>query len=555
MTGTVLKYRYEVQEKIGEGSLFTVYKCEDKINNRTVAVKVLLPQHASNRLFAERILVEAQAMVGVSHPGIVEVLDCGEEAGTYFVILEYVRGTDLTERIRRSAPFTLTTSVDLGLAVADVLDFAHKRGFVHGDLRPNNILVTAEGQIKLTDFWVTPAVLSSHSLRTNALMRSVHYTAPENAEGKAPTPASDIYSLGTILFQMLTGCLPFDGDTPIAIAMKHARDPVPSIRAVNPGVPKTLEALVVRAMQKDPAERFRSAQALAGELKSAREALHLEKPLVWSNVVEKPEPLSDEPEEEEPVFLSSVRRVLIGLLILAAVGVAVIAYSVWSVPPEVSLPDLTGRTVSEAEEILSQNKIHLSVRSEQFNEDYEEGVVYYMSPGPGRTIRSGKTVDVWVSKGSKYAKVPHVVGLTLEEARQRILDADLAVGQVSQDYSEEIPAGSIMNQSPASGDRISRGQPVSIVFSLGPRSTDLPLPATSNTAQSEPRSFEVNFEVPSGRQDQAVEVRVEDANGESTVYSEIKHPGDTVEQTVTGTGDKIIIRVFIDGKLAREDVR
>ncbi len=385
MTGTVFKHRYEVQEKIGEGSLFTVYKAEDKIDNRVVAVKVLLPQYASNRMFAERILVEAQAMAGISHPGIADVYDAGEEDGSYFVVVEYVRGVDLKERIRRNAPFSLATAVDVGIAICDALDFAHKRGFTNSDLRPGNILVTPEGYIKLTDFWVGNAVSSSQAIRTSAMMRSVHYMAPEVAEGVAASPASDIYSLGIILYELLTGSVPYDSDTPISIALKHAKDPIPSIRAANPGVPKAFETLITKALQKEPDSRFRSAKAMLNDLKSVRDGLNLSRPQTWTPTTEKktPEPIAvdDDFEEDAPAVLSVLRKTLIvAVAVIAVIATAMVAY-VWMNPGEAVVPDIIGKDLITAQTMARKVHITLVVKTEEFNEKYDQGVVLLRESG------------------------------------------------------------------------------------------------------------------------------------------------------------------------------
>ena len=573
MVGTVLKHRYEVIEKIGEGSLFTVYRCEDKIDNRIVAAKVLLPQYASNRMFAERILVEAQAMAGMIHPGIVEVYDCGEEDGVYFVIVEYVRGVDLRERIRRNAPFSLTTVVDVGLAICDVLDYAHRRGFVHGDLRPGNVLVTPEGHIKTADFWVANAVASAQSLRTNALMRSVHYMAPEVVEGKPVTPGADVYSAGIILFELLTADVPFDGDTPIAIALKHARDPIPSLRALNPGIPKSLETAIGKALQKIPQDRFRSAKAMLNELKMIREGLNLTKPITWSapapdeKTIEVPTSVSEhgKPDlyaerpavivaESEPAVLAAVKKAM--LVVVGLIALMVMAVMIWAMtaPSEVKVPAMVGKSLGRAQAMAADVRIEVTVRSEQFNEDYPSGTVYYMNPAQGRSIKEGKSVDVWVSRGSRYARTPNVLKLSLEEAKDKISAAGLNVGEVSQEYSDSVEAGNVLSQTPAPGTRQDRGQPVNVVFSLGAKASDVTSgEQPDQNATKAPRSFDVTFVVPEGAENQRVQIGVDDDFGENIAYSDILHPGDKVKQTVQGVGDKIAIRIYIDGKLVREE--
>ncbi len=579
MVGTVLKHRYEVIEKIGEGNLFTVYRCDDKIDNRPVAVKVLLPQYASNRMFAERLLVEAQAMVGLAHPGIVEVYDCGEEDGSYYVVVEYVRGVDLKERIRRSAPFSLTTVVDVGLAVCDVLDFAHRRGFMHGDLRPGNILVSPEGQIKLADFWVSNAIASAQTLRTNAMMRSVHYMAPEIAEGKPATPASDVYSVGVILYELLTATVPYDGDTPIAIALKHAHDPIPSPRTINPGTPKPLESLILKALQKSPQDRFRSARSMHHELKSVRDALHFEKPLTWSATpAEEPAPKSAakptiKPAAEErtqimasasvtneefwdqddiPSFWVAAKKTL--LAVIGVISVLIAAMIIWAMtaPGDVKVPNLVGKPLEKAETIAAEKHIDLIVRTEQFNEDYPAGTVYYMNPAAGRSIKTGKPIDVWVSKGSRFGTVPDVMKMPLEEAKTKITDAGLNVGEVGQDYSDTVPAGNVIQQTPKPGTKQERGQPVNLAFSLGSKDDGTTLSQEQYDSNSKTRSFSVRFKIPPGPEDQKVEIVVQDDFGETTAYSDIMHPGDSVDQKVQGVGNKVTIRIYIDDKLVKE---
>lgn len=560
MIGTVLKHRYEVQEKIGEGNLFAVYKAEDKIDNRPAAVKVLHSQYAANRVFAERILVEAHAMLGVSHPSIAEVYDCGEENGVYFVVVEYVRGVDLKERIRRSAPFALATAVDVGIAICDALDFAHRRGFVHGDLRPGNVLVTPEGCVKLTDFWVSDAVASSQSIRTSAMMRSIHYMSPEVAEGKPASPASDIYSLGIILFEILTANLPFDGDTPILIALKHSRDPIPSVRAINPGVPKSLEALLAKALQKAPQSRFRSAKAMLNEMKSVRQGLNLSRPVAWSPVTEKtiPEPLPEPEEAEElaeaePVLLSALLKTLAVTVGIIGVLVAAVATWVWMNPGEVKVPEIVGKDLPTARALARSDDIHLVVKAEEFNEKSKKGVIYLSNPGPGRYIKAGKSVDVWVSRGSKYTRTPKLVNLPEATACKRILAAGLVIGELSQDYSDSVAPGNVMKQSPRPNTRQGRNKPVNLVVSLGPKPPEEATPmAGPDDYVGGPRMFDVKFTVPKGRENQIVQIVVVDDYGENVVYSSVGHPGDRVEQTVEGFGAKVTIRIYIDEKLVKE---
>jgi serine/threonine-protein kinase len=466
--------------------------------------------------------------------------------------------------------------------MCDVLDYAHKRGFVHGDLRPENIMVTPEGQIKIADFWVNPAVDSQRSVRTSTIWSSIRYMAPEVAEGKPATAAADIYSLGVLLFELLTGTVPFDGDTSVAIALKHARDPIPSMRTYNPAVPKTLEGIVARALQKEPEERFRSVKSMLNELKTSREALHLSKPLVWSETTDmrEVEPALESGEtrmivdQRGPRWMLSLRAKLLILVLLLAIGCVIGTIMLVSVPADVKLPDLVGMKFEDAQSQMSRSKVDLTKRSEEYNESFPEGVIFYMSPSAGRTIKSGKSVEVWVSKGSKYAMTPNLLKLSSEDAAQRVVSSGLIVGEMSQDYDALIPSGSVISQKPAPGTKLERGKPVSFVSSLGPKPSEAATqppegttnpeennttPGNSGEAQntqsstSKPRSLTVKLTVPEGPQQQMVEIQVTDDNGERTAYSEVKHPGDKVSQKIQVVGSPATVRIYLDEKLVKEE--
>lgn len=559
LIGVVLKHRYRIAEKIGESDIFSIYSCEDKIAENTVAVKILLPQYSANSLFAERILVESQAMVGISHPGIIEVYDSGEHEGIYYVITENVQGIDLRERIRQTPALSLNEIVDIGLEICSALEYAHGRGFVHGDLRPGNILITPNKKIKISDFWLNPAINASQSVRTTALLRSVHYNAPEIAEGRPANPASDIYSLGIILYELLAGTVPFDADTPIAIATKHARTPVPPIRNINPSVPKALEEIILKALQKTPESRYRSAKSMSGELRSMHEAVNLNAPMTWSEPDDEEVTIAEiskkpvEVREEDPPVLTGIIKTLKLLVIIAMLGViAFIAY-IYTKPADMTVPSLVGKTVSEAER-LTENKVKFIVMNEQYDETFPAGQIYLMSPEAGRTIKAGSKIQVWISKGSRYTRVPSLIKQSLDSAVQQIQLAGLGKGEISQDYSDDVPAYSIIRQNPAAGTKVERGELVSLVFSLGPK----PNENTETTGTEEPpsnptRSFDVKFTVPSGDDKQMVRITVEDDYNETTAYMESKSPGDEINQTVQGVGKNVTIRIYLDDKLVKEE--
>lgn len=560
MVGEILNYRYRVIGKEPDEDLFAVYKCEDLIGKRTVTAKILLPQFASNRAFAERILKDAEALEPVIHPGIVRVFEHGEENGRFFVITEFVSGIGLDAHIRKSAPYAIPIATDIGAAICGVLDYMHNHGFIHGDLRPANIMVTQEGQIKIANFWLSGAVASSQSIRTNALMRSIHYMSPETANGQPATAASDVYSLGVILFQLLTGSLPFDGDTPIAIAIKHAEEPIPNMQAQNPSIPRNLESITARAMQKSPGNRFGSAKAMLQELSPSKNLARDANPTPESRPAV--EDTEYEEYEADPPALTIIRRVLLVFVLLILVVAAGVGAYLYTRPTDVIVPDLIGKTQVEAQTITLGAGLELSARPEQYNEEFPEGTIYFTSPVSGRTTKRGSTIEIWLSKGSKYAQVPDLSDISNEDAQRKIMTAGLAVGEVSEEYSDSISMGNVIKQKPKPSTKLDRDSKVDLTYSLGPKTPETtsitteetPTPEnTTNQSSSESRSFNVKFKVPPGADPQNVEIAVVDDYGENIVYTETKSPGETVEQTVEGVGKKVKIRIYIDGKLAKEE--
>jgi serine/threonine-protein kinase len=259
LIGQVVNYRYEILEECGKGAFFNVYKARDKVLNRLVAVKILLPQYAANADFAERMIAEAQAVSGLNHPNIAKVFEADHQGDIYFIALEYVRGIELKDKIRRLAPFSPLQAVDLAIAIAEALDYAHHQAVTHGDVRPQNVIVTSDSQVKLTDFGVAAAVSLFPSVQTNNVLRSVHYMAPEVAEGKVPRPSSDIYSLGVALYEMVTGRPPFVGDDTVAVISQHVNTAPVAPTWHNAECPAALETLILRLLEKDATQRPSSA--------------------------------------------------------------------------------------------------------------------------------------------------------------------------------------------------------------------------------------------------------------------------------------------------------
>lgn len=581
LIGTVINYRYEILEKCGDGNFFSVYKSRDKVLNRLVAVKVLNPEYSRDRDFAERLISESQMTEDLDHPNIAKVFDADEQDGAYFLAVEYVRGINLKDRIKRTAPFAVSYAIDIAIAVAQALDEAHKKGIIHGDVRPHNIITSPEGQIKLTDFGVARALSGYPEIREATMMRTVHYMSPEVVRGDVPTASSDIYSLGVILYEMLTGSVPYDGPTSAAVVARQLQDPVPSPQLHNSGIPTSLNDIVVKAMQKDPAHRFQSAGELAAALTKIRDWLRTG---VMHGTATKIQPKQDE--EYEETFERSENTlknlaIAFGVVLAIAVLVSIIVVKLFpgTGSDMLPVPDLVGKTLDQARTIADQSGLQVEDYREEYNDKYPAGQIWMTNPAPGGSVpKSSPTIKVWISKGPRLKSVPDVTGLSLDDARKKVLDAGFLLGSTPESqYSDTVPVDHVISQSPSAGDQLEPLKQVTVVLSRGQNpdtattepdsSTQPPDTGTDNTGDSststdnnsntEPaaREFKINASVPSdadGPQD--VRIEVSDAYGDTVPHEDTYQPGERVSKTVMGYGDHVQIKVYIGDKLIRDVV-
>lgn len=556
--GQVVNFRYEILEKTGEGSHFTVFRTRDKVMNRLVATKVLKAEYASDPELSARVVARARLLIPLSHPNLTKVLEADSAQDATYIAEEHVRGIDLKERIRRIAPFTVSAAVDVSLAVAQGLDYLHRNGIIHGDLRPQKVLMGPEGEVKVTGAGLGLAVGEQQDRRSLDLMRFAHYAAPETFEGLRPDERSDVYSLGIILFEMLTGSLPYDADSPLAVAMQHARDPIPSARALNAGVPRAMDGIISKALAKDPNARYQSMKEVISDLRSAQESLRIGKPLSWSPQDPTTHPLpaneAGQPREETIWQFLGKSLLLVGV-VAVLVGVAFVALF-RTTPPDVNVPDVIGMTMQDARTHLEQVGLGMTLEREDFNEKYDEGEIYFASPQAGEPVKKGTVVQIFLSKGPRYRKVPSVTGMSEARARQVLSDASFTVGDAGTAYSPSIPAGDVVSQSPRAGTRADRNAVVDLTVSLGPdptlveptqpdASTDQS--ATDNAEEGKVRKLNIRFTLPEGGDAKKVEIVVKDDNGEHVEYSQYHDPGDEVSTTVNAVGQNVEVRTLVDG--------
>lgn len=464
-TGRILKERYRILEKIGSGGMADVYLAYDTVLDRKVAVKVMHRQYAADENFVRRFRREAQAAANLNHPNIVSVYDWGHENETYFIVMEYITGKPLKDLILSKGVLNLNFAIDIAKQIARALAFAHKHEVVHRDIKPQNIIITQDGLVKVTDFGIARAKSSSLT-ETGTVMGSVHYLAPEQAQGLPATELSDIYSMGVILFEMVTGNVPFEGDTPVSIAMKHASETPPRPSSLNSSLPPKLEAIILKAMAKDPFDRYQNADELLSDLKR----IELGKP------VEAAGPSHEKTMVISPknITIPKKRRRLITIittiliLMLAGGAIAGLWYYQSQLAAKITkVPKLVDLEIKQAEKLLEERELKMSVGSKEYSETYAAGKVISQDPEPGAEVEKGTTVTVVVSKGEKPIKVPDITGKSEIEAGRILGELGLRIGDIKYEFSDKIPEGAILKQSPAAGTEVTRSAEVDIVISRG----------------------------------------------------------------------------------------
>ena len=480
----VLADRYEIDTVLGQGGMARVFKGEDRVLNRTVAVKVLSPQFAGDEQFVARFRREAQAAAALNHPNIVSVYDTGSQGDVHYIVMEYVEGRTLRDIIRQEGPLLPERALEITESVAGALTAAHEAGLVHRDIKPGNIMITREGEVKVMDFGIARTTTGDTLTQTASILGTASYLSPEQAQGESVDARSDIYSVGCVLYEMLTAGAPFTGDSPVTIAYKHVREtPVPPSRK-NPDVSPAVEAVVMKCMAKNPANRYQSAEELGEDLHRVRRG---GAPLATPILADSTEMLTRAqgqpdhtavmtgvPPDERADRRRTWLTVSIVVLVLAALGLAAFFLVRSLVPPEAALtvPDVIGETEEDATDTLEELGFQVRVERE-FNEDERRGIVFEQNPEPDSPGEEGDAVTITVSKGQPGVEVPSVVGLTQDEAIAAIEEAGLEVGNVD-DVDSQEEEGTVLGQSPPAGSKADAESAVDLEVSGGPGTVTVP---------------------------------------------------------------------------------
>ncbi len=474
MIGRVLAGRYRVESLLGTGGMGEVYRAQDLTLERPVAVKMLRAEFANDQEFIRRFRQEATAAASLSNPHIVGVFDVGEDEGEHYIVMELVDGRTLKDEIRQQGRLALPLVLTISQAVASALVAAHAKKVVHRDVKPENILLTARGEIKVADFGIAKAASSQTLIHTKSIVGSAHYISPEQARGGFIDEKSDLYSLGAIMYEMLTGRPPFDGPSPIAVALRHIHDDPAPVRKLRPDVPRPVEAIVMRLLAKAPEERPTSAQTLAAlsqALQAAGGPVRLAALVAESDQLAPTIAVAKDPRRR--------RRIPWGWLIPAVVLVAIVAggfmaLAAWVNAPVVRVPNVVSKPLATAMAALQASHLTGQVSGRQLSQ-YAAGDVVSMLPAAGGQVKEGRVIELVVSSGRQQVSVPNLIQEPLHVAYSDLVAAGLKLGHITYVPSLDL-SGTVVSQSPGPGSKLAEGTPVALQVSKGNANLVLTMP-------------------------------------------------------------------------------
>lgn len=528
MINKTIGNRYEIIEKVGGGGMAEVYKAKCKLLNRYVAIKVLRDQFKNDVDVLTKFKREAQSAASLSHPNIVNVYDVGEEDGKNYIVMEYINGKTLKDLIRIYGHLDTKETVNTAISIAEALEAAHKNGIVHRDIKPHNIMVTEDRMIKVTDFGIARATSSVTMTNNGGVLGSAHYLSPEQARGGMVDKRSDIYSLGVVMYEMATGKVPFDADSPISVAIMHIQEEPTPPRQINPDIPRELEFMIMKAMKKNPTERYQDVKSLLADLKSYQNDGTLASSMKANEEIDSKTqiipPINDEmikernrivkerskeqdkknkkdriakekaerekeKEEKKKQRIEEKRKaqqekekrkedkkdnkknmIIAAILALFTVLIATAIFlgsdgDVFK--SEVSIPSVEGLTIDEAQNLLSKDEIKVKVEGEEFSDEKEAGKIIKQKLPAASKVKKGTVLGVVISKGSQPAQVPEITGMDPETARVTLRDNGLILGSQTEEFDENVEEGLIKAQDPAPGTEVQKNSEINIIVSKG----------------------------------------------------------------------------------------
>ena len=567
--GKIFAGRYRIVKQIGRGGMADVYLAKDLIlDGEEVAVKVLRTNYQTDPIAVARFQREARAMADLDHPHIVRITDIGEEDGQQYLAMEYVAGLDLKRYIKEHYPLSNEEAVRIMGQILLAMRLAHTRGIVHRDLKPQNILLTPDGTAKVTDFGIAVAFAETSLTQTNSMLGSVHYLSPEQARGSKATVQSDIYAMGIIFYEMLTGHIPYDGDSAVTIALQHFQKPLPSVIDENPSVPQALENVVIKATAKKLTDRYQSVAEMYVDLSSSLSYNRRNEPkLVFNDTTkadtktlpkvsqstltsipkvqtQSPKPQTAKPSQQasEDNYASKPvkkRKFRVRYMILLASIVLVAASLVWILsrtPATIAIPEVAGQTVAEAKETLKKANFEIGEEKSEASEKVEEGRIIRTDPEAGKTRKEGSKINLVVSSGKQSFQLSNYIGRkstdVIAELKQKKVPENLI--KIEEEESSESEAGTVLRQSPAAGTTYDLSKALTITLTVAKKVTSVAMPSyigsslefTKNNLVQIVGIKEANIEV--------VEVSTApDGTAEGTVVEQSPKAGEKVDLTKT----------------------
>ena len=568
--GKTVGGRYKIKSHIGTGGMATVYLAQDLILERPVAVKVLRLDFHTNEAAMRRFQREAQSATQLVHPNIVSVYDVGEEDGTNYIVMEYVEGTDLKEYIRERGPLPPREAVRIMTQIVSAIELAHQNRIIHRDIKPQNILIDREGNVKITDFGIAIALSETSLTQTNTLLGSVHYLSPEQARGGMETIRSDIYALGIVLYELLVGEVPFEGESAVSIALKHFQEPLPRISQMLPTVPQSLENVVLKATAKEPLDRYSSCYEMLEDLQTCLnpERLHepMFKPTAFSQETKVLQPIAtgqiprkipatskEVPEiqfdeekkavQEEPKKKKKKIWPWILLLLLIIISAGAIYAFIQTSPKDVKVPDVTNLTEADAKVKLADANLEVSDVQQVKSDTVEAGKVVETNPKAGSSVKEKSKVVLKVSAGKDTVTVGDYTGKTFDEAKAALQKLGIAV-EKKESYSDTVESGKVMEQSVAKGEKVvAKDTKIVLTVSKGKE------PVTLINLKGYSRSGVEDY-----AKEHGLKLQISEENSNETADTVIKQSpaegtalkkGDTLTVVISkGKGERVVSRQF-----------
>ena len=495
LKGRLLGNRYEIIEKIGSGGMATVYKAKCHVLNRYVAIKILRDEFTTDDEFIKRFEVEAQSAARLTHPNIVSIYDVGVDGNLYYIVMELIQGKTLKEIIvKEKGPLPWKWSINVSIQIASALEMAHRNNIIHRDIKPHNIIITEDGVAKVTDFGIAKAVSNSTITAFGTTIGSVHYFSPEHARGGFTDAKSDLYSLGVVMYEMVTGRVPFDADTPVSVALKHMQEePVEPIE-LNPNLPIAVNKIIMRALQKDTTLRYQTASEMLVDLKKSLkdpegdfvEELEYDPTaktqVIDTNAYRDNKQTKNSSGKKDGKFKTFVKThkglsIFIGLLLLfvLSLGGTMLVLNLTN-PPEVAMPNVVGLSKEEAQKEIENVKLKFEIEKEEYNKDVPEGFIISQDPTymeKFNKVKQGSTVKVVVSKGEEKTTVPKVVGMEKDKAVKALEDAKLKV-EIVEESSKKVQEGYVISQETSPDTEAFAGDTIKIHVSTGVEKATVP---------------------------------------------------------------------------------